>query len=590
MRTLGRRGLAITMGWLVVAAFGGAVEPTDQPPRRPRPIVLVDVADEVGLTFAHSAAVDLDPRHWLMVESFGSGVAVVDIDRDGWDDVVLGQADGRRDGGRMVRRSPDRWFRNIGGRFVDVTDAVAPGMVHKAPTMGLAVGDLNADGFADLVVTTVGRNAAYLNRGDGSFTPHPTYVDDDPVFSASAAIGDLDGDAISDIVEVNYGRMEDLMDVRFDNAGRRRQRRPTEITPAVDRVRRQSAAGAFRDKAFDPDAASTGLGVAVGRFGSPGERRSAWNPIDVFIANDSRPNHWWTRRDDTWIDVAAVIGVADNHQGLPTACMGVAATDVDRDLRCDLLITNYAGEPASVYVSGGRGIAGTPTRYVDRCVAMGVAGATTPHVGFGCRATDLNGDGWEDLILVNGHVDPTFGPPAAPTQIGARSTAGFDWTAIDVDTDAAWRRRRVGRTAAVIDYDRDRDADVIAGFLDAPVALLENRTPAAADRLRIVAVGRRSARDPVGTVVDVRIGENRPPRRFWMNVDGYLTGGPLMADVSLPRGLAAARLAAAGGRNRVEVTVHWPDGGRQTVSLSRRDADYLIVQDQPPWRFSMPSR
>src|SRR5690606_2456050 len=83
----------------------------------------------------------------------------VDIDNDGWLDLFIGN-----------ERSPSQLFRNRGdGTFEDVS--VRAGVARTSYTKGVAAGDYDNDGFADLYVSNYGEtNFLYRNNGDGTFT------------------------------------------------------------------------------------------------------------------------------------------------------------------------------------------------------------------------------------------------------------------------------------------------------------------------------------------------------------------------------------------------------------------------------------
>ena len=78
------------------------------------------------------------------------------------------------DPANFSRRDPAYWNRlyrqNRDGSFTDVTAAAGLSAAGNDYGMGVAVGDYNNDGFADLYVTSYGRNTLYRNRGDGTFT------------------------------------------------------------------------------------------------------------------------------------------------------------------------------------------------------------------------------------------------------------------------------------------------------------------------------------------------------------------------------------------------------------------------------------
>ncbi|EMI19405.1 ASPIC/UnbV domain-containing protein, partial [Rhodopirellula maiorica SM1] len=126
---------------------------------------------------------------WIY-QSGAGGAAAIDFDLDGWMDVYLTAMDGDP---QQTNSAPNRCFRNLAGQFSDVTEFAQLGDTGFA--QGLAVGDINSDGFDDLYVANYGRNRLYQNNGDGTFTD----VTDDAELShddwtTSVAIADIDQD------------------------------------------------------------------------------------------------------------------------------------------------------------------------------------------------------------------------------------------------------------------------------------------------------------------------------------------------------------------------------------------------------------
>ncbi|MEJ7606539.1 MAG: VCBS repeat-containing protein, partial [Bryobacteraceae bacterium] len=91
----------------------------------------------------------------------GWGAAFADFDNDGWKDIY--SANGHVDDVGMNTAQRDTIFRNTGGRtFVDVSLAMGKDFIRTGYQRGAAVGDLNNDGFPDLVVSSLGQRPRIL--------------------------------------------------------------------------------------------------------------------------------------------------------------------------------------------------------------------------------------------------------------------------------------------------------------------------------------------------------------------------------------------------------------------------------------------
>jgi hypothetical protein len=515
----------------------------------------LDVAAAAGLDFTHrNGATGALYYPELML----GGGAVLDYDGDGLLDVFLVQS-----GPLPSKNDPaasDRLWRNRGdGTFEERT--AAAGLGDGDYGSGAAAADYDADGDVDLYVTNLGPNRLWRNRGDGTFEDTTARAGvGDPRWSTSAAFFDYDADGDLDLYVCNYVRWSpELEKVCLGPMGLRAYCSPGEFEPERHTLFRNEGDGTFTDVSEAAGIAgqrSTGLGVVTADFDGDGR-------IDVYVANDQRPNFLWINRGDgTFRDEALERGCALSGLGFPEAGMGVATADPDADGDWDLFVVNLSGENATFYRNGGSG------SFLDVTDELRLGAVTQPYTGFGTAFLDFDHDTALDLFIANGKVLP--GDAVAVLPGGERGTApDFDYRESnlllrgradgsfeDVSEQAgpSVTTPDVSRAAAFGDVDLDGDLDVLVVRNGGPVQLLRNETGSRGHWLQVRLRDQASRnRGALGAEVTIRAG-GRAQRRLVQPAYSYCASN----DPGAHFGLASATRADS-------VEVRWPSGERSTL-------------------------
>ncbi len=528
--------------------------------------------------------------HLTILESVGGGVALLDYDRDGRLDVFVtggGLFDQPRSAypadatayQRTVQAAPPalrglpcKLYRNLGNwRFEDVTARAGLDQPWFY-THGCAVADYDRDGWPDLLVTGYGKLRLLHNESDGKGGRR--FVDAtgrlglcDSAWATSAGWADIDGDGWPDLYVCHY------LDWSFANHPACRSDAkgappdvcaPHHFKPMAHALFHNERGQRFRDMSAEQGLmpAGRGLGVVLADLNDDGRP-------DIYVANDASVKQLYLNRGGTMQECAQRAGVAHDDAGHYNGSMGVDVGDYDGSGRPALWVTNFQGDLHNLYRNLGHEL------FQDQSRAAGIAAIGQHYVGFGTAFVDLDNDGWQDLIVVNGHVvlHPPRGSTRTQRPLLLRNVAYQGrrfFKEIGVPDEPFFQTPRLGRGLAIGDLDNDGWPDVVVSHLNSPVVLLRNETPAAAPAhwLGVQFVG-AGGRDVVGSTVVVE----RPAGRLTR----FAKGGGSYLSASDPRVHFGLGTSPAVER----VTVRWAWGKTQTWERLTADRYWLLREGEP---------
>ncbi len=499
------------------------------------PIKLSDVAKASGVDFQ----LKLPDSSWIDIQqTTGQGAAFVDLDADGWVDILL------------VGPRP-QFFRNLhNGRFLKTAIGLAD--LPEISYMGVAVGDYDRDGFPDVFLSAFhggvllhnehGKRLREVNQAAG--------IDVHAGWTSAVTFADLDHDGWPDLLVGHYLDYDRKKHKICQARGVDIECGPLAYGAEKPQVFRNLGGGHFQDftKPWGFDSSSgKNLGVLVADLNGDGQ-------VEVIFANDQAPGDLFVRKGPGFENRGVTSGTAFNRLGVVRAGMGIDVADYDHDGRLDLAFTGFIYQGANLLHNIG------PLQYKDAAGDRGIKVATFPYVGFGILFADVDNDGWPELIMANGHVDAKAKEAfdselKQPLQIMYNQEGMFYDISKKLDEKTA---HILGRGLAAADYDHDGRVDLLVVDGDGATLLLHNETEHPGHYLSI---GLKEQPDPVGSpgrslATGVGIGATITARIGGQSRVFALVAGGTYLSVSESR----VHMGLGKETSVPEVVVGWPSG------------------------------
>ena len=572
---------------------------TEETLARARDAIFIDVtAQALGQTASYQNQMLRGVDHWRTVldgasgiDVYGnSGLAVGDIDNDGFDDLYVCQPAGL----------PNRLYRNRGdGSFEDVTEASGVGVLDDTACALFA--DFENKGVQDLLVVCGSGPLLFLNQGKGKYSlksdafkfaqpPEGTFT--------HAAIVDYDRDGRLDIYFCLYSYYAGLDQYRYPVPYFDARNGPPNF------LLRNEGNATFRDRTE-----AAGLNVDNNRYSFAcawGDINSDGNP-DLYVANDfGRSNLYRNNGDGTFSTISSGAGVEDAGAGM-SACW----CDFDNDGNQDIYVANMwsaAGQRVSeqaifheknpedvraLYRRHARGNSLYRNQGNGKFQNIGEqAGAEMGRWAWSSDAWDFDHDGYSDLYIANGYIS---GPDPrnlssffwrqvvgnSPQNSNPSSSYEQGWNAINemIRSDSSWAgpERNVfyannrdgtfsdvsgvvgmdfpddSRSFVLADIDQDGRLEVILKNRNAPqLRVLRNAMKDIGDSIAFRLRGQKSNRDAIGATVTVEAGKLRQTK--------YLQAGSGF----LSQHTNELFFGLGQGEEPVRASIRWPSGLTQS--------------------------
>ena len=533
------------------------------------PIHFVDIAKQAGLNSQLTCG-STEKRY--IMEAMCGGVAFLDYDNDGWADILLVggstlEAIKAPSATDCTKYETRLYHNNHDGTFIDVTSKSGLNPRPCRWGFGVAVGDYDNDGYDDLYITYLDGGALFHNNRDGTFTDVTSRagVDNGGSWGTSAAFGDYDNDGRLDLYIANYVSL-DLNNLPPFGSSVYCQYRgipvscgPRGLKGARDRLYHNNGDGTFTDvtekMGVDPDS-NYGLGVIWADFEKHG-------CDDLFVADDSSPSLLYHNDcHGNLTEEGVQAGLAYSADGREQAGMGADVADYDNDGWPDLAKTNFSDDANNLYHNDGNG------EFTDEQGPSNFGPVSIPFLGFGLKFFDLDNDGWPDVFLANGHVNPqvdqhSFGVTYAERYLLFHNLHGGKFEEVGKQAGPPFQPDFVARGAAVADFDNDGGLDLLVAHLGGPPALLRNDSKRG-HWIRIKTIGTRSNRDGFGARIEVAAGGLTQLGEVRAN-SSYLSA----SDRRIHFGLGAATMVDS-------ISIHWPSGTTDKLVNEKVDQDLVV--------------
>ncbi len=536
------------------------------------PIVFSDITKQAGLEkFIHRSGT---PEKQTILETIGSGVALLDYDNDGWLDIYL--LNGSTVAALKGKEAPPRAMllhNNHDGTFSDVTEKA--GVSNQRWGFGVAVADYDNDGWPDIYVANYGKNRLYHNNHDGTFT--------DVAEKAGVALGgwstgptwgDYDHDGRLDLFVPGYVKIDlehppiagqGVIPPNFCQfRGINVMCGPRGLPGEADHLFRNNGDGTFTDVSVKAGVSDPsryyGLASVFVDVDDDG-----W--VDLAVANDSTPSYLYrNRHNGTFEDISYASGFALNGEGREQASMGIAVGDYNRDGKVDLFTTTFSDDYKTLFRNDGDG------SFTDVTYRAGLASPTIPFLSWGTSFLDFDNDGLLDIFIANGHVYPEvdrqdWGTTWAERPQLFRNLDGSKFEEVPPATGSGLADVITGRGAAFGDLFNSGHIDVVINSIDSTPALLRNVVKNDNHWLTLKLIGGpKSPRDAIGAKVFVTAGGVRQRADI---ISGGSYGSS--SDLRVHFGLGAATKID-------KIEIHWPSGTHQIVTVPAIDRIFVVEE------------
>ena len=518
-------------------------------------LFFIDISEQSGIMSIYN-------RSRFDEYPYGSGVVVLDYDKDGKDDVFYSD-----------RTGLDLLYRNQGdGTFIDVAAGASITGGSQIGNGGGCSADYDNDGDQDLYVSSHGYSRLYNNDGMGSFVDVSLISgvqESGNIYSTGCAWGDYDEDGFLDFVVTRHLHGWDITKMEDDDFVK-------EIKSLV--LFQNNQDGTFTDVSYllsDNEQSQNQIDKEIGGIFGAGFQ-PVWvdfdndRDLDLYVVNDFgeliSPNVLWENKGlglgNKWHfeDISFNSGADIAIYG-----MGVSVGDYDGDGFFDLFMTNIGDNV--LLKNSGNGI-----NFID---VTDIAGVGLGSLGDESRVTwgtvffDYDNDGDEDLYVISGYLDHLKGAQNPKSQNNLLLSNNNDGTFKNVSLESGLDNSAIGRGTAFIDFNNDGCLDIFVANIGDMPKLYQNRCNWGNHWLQVHLIGTTVNKDAIGS--RIKLISNGQTQIREVSAGGSFIGQNMM---TAHFGLGSTQIIDS-------LVVFWSDGTEQQVEDLKVDTKIIVKQINP---------
>ena len=529
----------------------------------PPPIRFTEIAAKSGLRFeAHNGATG----QFHQIELTAGGVGVLDYNNDGCEDIFFTNGAVIPSLKKTGPEFHNRLFRNnCDLTFTDVT--AEAGLAGEGYSTSVAIADYDNDGYPDIFVAGVKRNALYRNLGDGRFADvtAQSHISSN-VWAVSAGWFDYDNDGWLDLFVSNYVVWDASSEPRCGTPERQFYCHPKAYPGLPGQLFHNNHDGTFTDVSQ-----SSGIGRHIGKgMGVAFADVDGDGLTEIFVANDSVRNFLFHNKGDgTFDETGLEAGVALRDDGFAIAGMGADLRDFDNDGKPDLIVSGILNDSFLLFRNLGKG-----SGFEDVGQRTGLLMGTRRFTGWGLGMYDFDNDGWKDLFFALSHLaqlDRYLGSDSALPNRVFRNIEGKRFEDVSPSAGREFQGPAMNRGVAFGDFDNDGRVDAVVSVINGPAKLFRNVTENQSHWLAIRLRGRRSNREGLGAIVHAHLSDGRDLYNEATTAVGFASSSERLV-----------RFGLGANRSVEKIEIRWPGGARQQIANVAADRIVDIVEETGP--------